>query len=87
MMAQVMAWCSRMMSESDGTPSAKRFIFVFGSGVTGGIVTALAVFIIDQCTGAQVIGIFPMVFGTFVSATVVGYVGGKAAERGPDNKP
>ena len=88
MMNQVLAWCRRMMSESDGTPSAKRFIFVFGSGVAGGIVAALAAFIIDKCTGAQVIGIFPVVFGSFISATVVGYVGGKAAERGQNvDKP
>jgi hypothetical protein len=79
------AWVSKMLSETDGTPSSKRVVMVYGAGVASGIVAALTVFVMAKCTAEQVSNMFPTVFIAFLTSTVLGYVGGKAAERGQSN--
>ena len=53
------------------------FIFSLTSAIAG-----MAVY---KCTPAQLSSMLPIMFGAFLTATVLGYVGGKATERGQGN--
>ena len=77
-----MEWISKMLSGNDGAPSTTRVLMVYGAGVTSGILTAVAGVAVYKCSSEQIAAILPILFTAFLTATVLGYVGGKAADRG-----
>jgi hypothetical protein len=87
-MNALITWLSKMLSEADGTPSSKRFVFVFGTGFAGGVVVTLACTIAYKATGTELVGMFSYVYNGFLMAVTGGYVGGKLADgRAPGATP
>ena len=74
-----LTWLSRMLSESDGTPSSKRTAFVLTVGVMCGIAIALTcITCTDKALAAQTLqDIVPWL----AAAGGFGYVGGKVADK------
>lgn len=78
-MNKVMTWVSKMLSEADGTPSSKRFAFIFTVGLLGGVTLALTVI---TCTDPKLAAdALKSALTWFASSGALGYVGGKAADN------